>query len=184
MLAQSTLQCYHTIIMSNVRIITTEAFNDHRGCMSVPFDRSIAERLSFSICQINQGCSLKAYTLRGLHFQKAPHEQAKVVTCLKGRLFNVAVNLQTGEVSTAELEENDHKLIYIPRGYAHGYLTLEDNTLMQWYVDNDFDKASASAVRFDDEDLNIDWPGDKTKFIISERDRNAPKLKDLGSDDK
>lgn len=159
--------------MNKVRAINIEAFNDNRGYMSVPFDKTISEELDFNICQINQGFSHKAYTLRGLHFQEAPHAQAKLVTCLTGAIFNVAVDLKSGEYISEIIKADDHRLIYIPRGYAHGYLTLEDNTLMQWYVDNDFNGEAARAIRFDDKDLGIKWPGDISKFIISDKDRNA-----------
>ena len=112
-------------------ILTAPAFEDFRGYLAVPYDQSI----NFTVRQINQGYSKKAFTLRGLHFQEGEHAQAKLVSCLHGSLFNVAVDLRPGETYghaySAVLSFENRKQMYIPRGFAHGYLTLEDDTLMQ-----------------------------------------------------
>lgn len=93
--------------------------------------------------------------LRGLHFQEGEYVQAKLVSCLHGSIFNVAVDLRPGEnyghAYGEILSFENQKQMYIPRGFAHGYLTLEDDTLMQWCVDNDFCAAAAKAVRYDSE---------------------------------
>ena len=119
-------------------ILTAPAFEDFRGYLAVPYDQSI----NFTVRQINQGYSKKAFTLRGMHFQEGEHAQAKLVSCLHGSIFNVAVDLRPGETYghaySAVLSFENRKQMYIPRGFAHGYLTLEDDTLMQWCVDNDF----------------------------------------------
>ncbi len=157
-------------------IIETQRFEDFRGWLSVPVDRSI----NFHVVQINQGYSKKAFTLRGLHFQEGEHAQAKLVSCLQGSIFNVAVDLHPGETYghaySAVLSFENRKQMYIPRGFAHGYLTLEDDTLMQWCVDNDFCGEAAKAVRYDSDFVwqGEPWPGGA--YIISEKDRNAVKL--------
>lgn len=106
----------------------------------------------FSV-KLIEGYSKKAFTLRGMHFQEGEHAQAKLVSCLHGSLFNVAVDLRPGETYghaySAVLSFENRKQMYIPRGFAHGYLTLEDDTLMQWCVDNDFCGEAAKAVRYD-----------------------------------
>ncbi len=157
-------------------IIETQRFEDFRGWLSVPVDRSI----NFHVVQINQGYSKKAFTLRGLHFQEGEHAQAKLVSCLHGSIFNVAVDLRLGETFghaySAVLSFENRKQMYIPRGFAHGYLTLEDDTLMQWCVDNDFCSEAAKAVRYDSDFV---WEGDPWpagEYIVSEKDRNAVKL--------
>ena len=116
-------------------ILTVQAFEDFRGYLAVLYDKSV----DFTICQINQGYSKKAFTLRGLHFQEGEYAQAKLVSCLHGSIFNVAVDLRPGETFghaySAVLSFENRKQMYIPRGFAHGYLTLKDDTLMQWCVD-------------------------------------------------
>ena len=161
-------------------IIETQRFEDFRGWLSVPVDKSI----DFHVVQINQGFSKKAATLRGLHFQESPHAQAKLVSCLHGSLFNVAVDLRPGDTFGYAYGEilsfENQKQMLIPRGFAHGYLTLEDDTLMQWCVDNDFCGEAAKAVRFDDPDIKwqtVPWP--KGEYILSDKDRNAMRLKEF-----
>ena len=157
--------------------IQTQHYEDIRGWLSVPVDRS----LDFDVIQINQGFSRKAYTLRGLHFQEEPYAQAKLVSCLHGAIFNVAVDIRRGETFgyaySDILSFENHKQMFIPRGFAHGYLTLEDDTLMQWCVDNDFCGEAARAVRYDDPRLiwqTVPWP--TGEYIVSEKDRNAMSL--------
>ena len=160
-------------------ILTIPAFEDFRGYLAVPYDQSI----NFSVRQINQGFSKKAGTLRGLHFQDGEYAQAKLVSCLHGSIFNVAVDLRKGETFghaySAVLSFENRKQMLIPRGFAHGYLTLEDDTLMQWCVDNDFYGEAAKAVRYDSDFV---WEGDpwpEVEYIISEKDRNAVRLENF-----
>ena len=161
-------------------ILTVPTFEDFRGYLAVPYDKSI----NFNVRQINQGYSKKEFTLRGLHFQEGEHAQAKLVSCLRGSIFNVAVDLHPGETFghaySAVLSFENRKQMLIPRGFAHGYLTLEDDTLMQWCVDQDFCGEAAQAVRYDDPDLV--WKGEawpKGEYIISEKDKNAMWLGEL-----
>ena len=157
-------------------ILTVQAFEDFRGYLAVPYDKSI----NFNVRQINQGYSKKAFTLRGLHFQEGEHARAKLVSCLHGSIFNVAVDLRSGETFghaySAVLSFENRKQMLIPRGFAHGYLTLEDDTLMQWCVDNDFCGEAAKAVRYDSDFVweGESWPAGE--YIVSEKDRNAEKF--------
>lgn len=155
------------------KIIETQRFEDFRGWMSVSAE-------GFHVVQINQGFSKKAGTLRGLHFQKGEHAQAKLVSCLHGSIFNVAVDLRPRDIFGYAYGEilsfENQKQMYIPRGFAHGYLTLEENTLMQWCVDNDFCAEAAKAVRYDSDfawQTEL-WP--EGEYIVSEKDRNAEKF--------
>ena len=158
------------------KIIETQRFEDFRGWLSVSAEE-------FHVVQISQGFSKKAGTLRGLHFQEGEHAQAKLVSCLHGSIFNVAVDLRPGETfghaySTVLSFEN-RKQMLIPRGFAHGYLTLEDDTLMQWCVDDDFCGEAAKAVRYDSDFVweGESWP--EGAYIISEKDKSAKSLKEL-----
>ena len=157
-------------------IIETQQFEDFRGWLSVLVD----SKVNFHVVQINQGYSRKKFTLRGLHYQEGEHAQAKLVSCLHGSIFNVAVDLRPGETFghaySAVLSFENRKQMYIPRGFAHGYLTLEDDTLMQWCVDNDFCDEAAKAVRYDSDFIweSESWP--EGEYVISEKDRNAEKF--------
>ena len=160
-------------------IIETQRFEDFRGWLSVPVDKSI----DFHVVQINQGYSKKAGTLRGLHFQNGEHAQAKLVSCLHGSIFNVAVDIRPGGTFGYAYGEilsfENQKQMLIPRGFAHGYLTLEDDTLMQWCVDDDFCAAAAKAVRYDSE---FNWktnPWPVMEYILSEKDKSAKSLQEL-----
>ena len=162
------------------QVFIPPAFEDFRGYLSVPYDRDVP----FQVCQINQGYSREAFTLRGLHFQMGEHAQAKMVSCLHGSIFNVAVDLRPGKCFGYSYSEvlsfENRKMMYIPKGFAHGYLTLEDDTLMQWCVDQDFCGETAQAVRYDDPDLV--WKGEawpKGEYIISGKDKNARWLGEL-----
>ena len=161
-------------------IIETQYFEDFWGWLSVPVDKSIDY---FQVVQINQGFSKKAGTLRGLHFQEGKHAQAKLVSCLRGAIFNVAVDLRKGETFghaySAVLSFENRKQMYIPRGFSHGYLTLEDDTLMQWCVDNDFCGEAAKAVRYDSDFIWEDEPWPEVEYIISEKDKSAKFLQEL-----
>ena len=130
------------------QVFIPPAFEDFRGYLSVPYDRDVP----FQVCQINQGYSREAFTLRGLHFQMGEYAQAKMVSCLHGSIFNVAVDLRPGETYghaySAVLSFENRKQMLIPRGFAHGYLTLEDDTLMQWCVDNDFRDEAPDFIKY------------------------------------
>ena len=160
-------------------IIETQRFEDFRGWLSVPVDKSI----NFHVVQINQGFSKKTGTLRGLHFQEGEHAQAKLVSCLRGAIFNVAVDIRHGDTFGYAYGEilsfENQKQMLIPRGFAHGYLTLEDNTLMQWCVDNDFCVTAAKAVRYDSEFIWQTDPWPMREYILSEKDKSAKSLKEL-----
>ena len=164
-------------------IIETQRFEDFRGWLSVPVDKSI----DFRVVQINQGFSRKAGTLRGLHFQEGEHAQAKLVSCLHGSIFNVAVDLRPGDTFGYAYSEilsfENQKQMLIPHGFAHGYLTLEDNTLMQWYVDNDFCAEAARAVRYDSDFAWQTEPWPVMEYILSEKDESAKSLQELAQCD-
>ena len=168
------------IILTKPEILTVPAFEDFRGYLSVPYDKSV----DFTICQINQGYSKKAFTLRGLHFQEGEYAQSKLVSCLHGSIFNVAVDLRSGETFGHAYSEvlsfENRKQMLVPRGFAHGYLTLEDDTLMQWCVDNDFCGEAAKAVRYDSDFIWEDEPWPVGEYIVSDKDRNAMKLEVFG----
>ena len=118
------------LVMNKPELLQIKSYADFRGWLSAPMDQEIG----FQVVQINQGYSKKAFTLRGLHYQDEPYSQAKLVSCLHGAIFSVAVDIRAGEsfgyAYGYVLSFENQKQMLIPRGFAHGYLTLEDDTLM------------------------------------------------------
>lgn len=170
--------------LQEVKCRTIMAFDDFRGYTAVLWDAGIADELHFQAVQINQGFSNKPYTLRGLHYQKAPYEQAKLVSCLHGSIYSVAVDIRPASDSFGKyvaeiLSAENRKVMYVPKGFAHGYLTLEPNTLMQWCVDADFCTEAAQCLRWDDVSVNISWPLGRRDPVISEKDRNGRNLMEI-----
>lgn len=171
-----------SLSIPEVKLLRPELFQDYRGYTSVLFDTMISKVLHLRIVQINQGYSIEPYTLRGLHYQELNHAQAKLVSCLYGSIYNVALDIRKnsptfGQYVAEILSSNNQKMMYIPKGFAHGYLTLESNTLMQWCVDSDFCAESAKCVKWDS--CGIKWPGKSEDYIISDKDKNGISLINL-----
>lgn len=139
--------------------------------------------------QDNQSRSKKG-VLRGLHFQKE-HSQAKIVRCIKGEVFDVAVDLRPGSKTYGKwegviLSEENKKMFYIPRGFAHGFLVLSDIAEFCYKVDDIYDHASEGGLKWDDKDVNIKWPMEgisKDELLTSEKDGKWPSLKELSKTD-
>ena len=160
-------------------ILNHKIINDHRGRFNIIFNNKILEKFlddKLIFCQDNSVFS-KKYVLRGLHFQKNPYEQAKIVSVFKGKILDVAVDLRKdsltyGKYFTIILSEKSNKSLFIPRGFAHGYLSLSDEVLVNYKVDNIYNVDYERGIKFNDTKLNIDWKMDSSKFILSEKDMN------------
>lgn len=166
-----------------VIVVSPERFSDFRGYLAVPYDRETRERLGFTVCQINQGYSRKKNTLRGLHMQAEPYAQAKLVSCLYGAVYSVAVDVRKGSPTFGKywseiLSFENGKLMYLPEGFAHGYLTLEDDTLVQWCVSRAFCAEAARVIRYDDPGIGIEWPLDG-EAIVSQKDLDGGRVEEL-----
>jgi dTDP-4-dehydrorhamnose 3,5-epimerase len=116
-------------------------------------------------------------TLRGMHYQAAPHEEAKLVRCTMGALYDVIIDLRAAsntlnEWLAVELTAENRKMLYVPRGFAHGFLTLEDNTEVLYLISDPYVPGSAGGVRWNDPAFHIEWPGEIR--VISERDNGFP----------
>lgn len=121
--------------------------------------------------------------LRGIHFQKGEHAQAKLVSCLEGKVWDVVVDLRKesttfGQWFGIELTEENKLQLYVPRGFGHGFAVLSDTAVFAYKCDNFYNKESEGAVAWDDADLNIDWKLEIEKVILSEKDKNSPSFKD------
>jgi len=134
--------------------------------------------------QDNVARSVRRGVLRGLHFQRAPHAQAKLVRCTRGKVWDVAVDIRRGSATfgrhlAMELSAEDAAVLYVPSGFAHGYVTLSDDSEVSYKVDADWAPSSEGGILWNDPDLAIPWPLESP--ILNERDRGWPRLKDLGA---
>lgn len=173
-------------------IIEPRVFGDERGFFYESWSEKAFSGLGFSyhFVQDNQSFSKEKGTLRGLHFQKGREAQAKLVRCLRGAVLDVAVDLRRNSKSflqweAVELSEENHKMLLIPRGFAHGFLTLTENVVFSYKADNFYCKEAEAAIRFDDEELGIDWGlslTEKENLILSQKDKEAPCLRECPKD--
>lgn len=164
-------------------VIEPNLFGDHRGWFSESYNADVFKQNDIHIVfiQDNHSFSAQKGVLRGLHFQNNPKAQTKLVRCTKGRIWDVAVDLRKNSPTYLkwygiELTADNHKMLLVPKGFAHGFVTLEDNTEVQYKVDNLYDKLLDRSIKFDDPIIDIKWPVEE--FILSEKDKLAPLLKD------
>jgi dTDP-4-dehydrorhamnose 3,5-epimerase len=167
----------------DVLIIKPDVFQDERGYFFESFNAEKFREYGIDayFVQDNESKSEKG-VLRGLHFQGPPYAQGKLVRVMKGSVLDVAVDLRHdsayfGRSVSIILSESNKWMYWIPEGFAHGFITLEDNTVFFYKCTNFYDKASEGSIRWNDPDLNIDWGNEHP--ILSEKDQNAPFLKDF-----
>jgi len=158
---------------------------DERGFFSRLFCRDIfLERgLCANYPQWSVSFNSRRGTLRGLHFQAAPHEEIKLVSCTRGAVFDVAVDVRPGSRSRGrwvgvELSADNRSTLYIPAGFAHGFQTLTDDAEVRYHISERYHPEAARGVRWDDPDIGIVWPKVEQRVIAS-RDQALPRLRDL-----
>lgn len=165
-------------------IIQPQIFRDKRGYFIESFNLKTFNKttgLNINFVQDNESQSSKG-VLRGLHFQRGEHAQAKLIRVVKGRVLDIAVDMRAdsetfGEHFSIELSEENKTQLFVARGFAHGFVVLEDETIFSYKCDNFYNKESESGVIYNDEDLNIDWQLPESDFIISEKDIELQKFK-------
>ena len=168
----------------NLFIINHKCNYDNRGQFFEIFRKQLIENeldYSFNFCQENLVNSSKN-VLRGLHFQKNPNAQSKLISVFSGKIFDIAVDIRKnsktyGKYYSTYLSSNDNISLFIPKGFAHGYLSLEDNSLVSYKVDNYYNPESEYGIPYDDKRLNIDWGLNVNDIIISEKDKNYENYK-------
>jgi dTDP-4-dehydrorhamnose 3,5-epimerase len=165
--------------IDGVLLIELDAAGDERGFFARTFCEEQFARAGIAMQpkQINTSHNRDALTLRGLHYQAAPHGESKLVHCVRGRLFDVAVDLRRASPSYRrwigmELAPESRRLLFIPEGCAHGFLTLEPSTDLIYVMGHPFVADAARGVRWDDPAFDIKWPAEPR--IISERDSSFP----------
>ncbi|MFW5885192.1 MAG: dTDP-4-dehydrorhamnose 3,5-epimerase [Patescibacteria group bacterium] len=167
--------------LEGVRLIKLQVFGDQRGFFTETYSKKKFQEagIEAEFVQDNHSKSEKKGVLRGLHFQKPPYEQAKLVRVVKGSVYDAVVDLRKdsstfGKWEGFELSDKNFLMLYIPRGFAHGFCTLEPETEFVYKVDNIYAPESEGGIIWNDPDLSIDWPTQKP--ILSEKDQNWPKL--------
>lgn len=168
-------------------IIEPQVFGDNRGWFMESWSQKKMEEagLFYNFVQDNHSFSAIKGTLRGLHFQKGSSSQAKLVRCVRGAVLDVAVDLRKNSKTYKKwvgciLSEENKKQFLIPRGFAHGFLTLTDNVEFVYKADNYYDPQADRNIIWNDEEINIDWGIENP--ILSEKDKKAPKLSESDVD--
>ena len=171
-------------IFSDVSLVSIDKYIDQRGFFYENYNKNYLLDLGIkeSFIQDNISFSIQAGTLRGLHFQYGNFAQSKLVSVLKGSIFDVFLDLReksdTYGVYYSISLDTDSGLLYVPKGFAHGFCTLENNTLISYKVDQIYNKENESGVLWNDPDLEIVWP-EYNEYIISDKDKLLPKFKDV-----
>lgn len=179
------MQVNRFFIPGLVRIVPDE-YADARGAFSETYSkRGFADALGDVVfVQDNQSLSRKRGTVRGLHFQTPPAAQAKLVRVVRGAILDVAVDLRPSSPTykahvAVELSAANRAQLFVPRGFAHGFCTLQDDTEVLYKIDAFFSAAHDRAVAWNDPDLGIDWPVAASEVILSDKDAKAPRLRDI-----
>jgi len=165
----------------DVLLIEPKVFKDERGYFMETYKFTEFEKFGIkNFVQENQSLSVKG-VIRGLHYQKNPYAQGKLVRVIKGEIFDVAVDIRKGSstygkyVSEILSDENKY-MVYIPEGFAHGFCVLSDEAIVNYLTTAEYNKECDRGIIWNDEDIGIDWPIKNP--IISEKDKRHPKLKD------
>lgn len=173
--------------ISDVYIIEPSLYGDDRGYFLESFNLEVFEKNIYPInfVQDNESKSVKG-VIRGLHFQKPPYEQAKLVRCIEGRVRDIAVDIRKGSPTyglhvAVELSGENKRQLFIPRGFAHGFSVLSESAVFAYKVDNNYAPTFDAGIRYDDKDLNIDWGLHEDDVQLSLRDKNLSVFTDLDS---
>jgi dTDP-4-dehydrorhamnose 3,5-epimerase len=174
--------------LEGVILVHPKRIGDERGFFAETFRQSefAANGIDCAFVQANHSLSRRKGTLRGLHFQKAPYEQAKLVQCLTGSILDVVVDIRPqsstfGQHVCVELSAETGDQLFVPAGYAHGFCTLEDDTQITYSVSQYYTPEADSGLAFDDPELGIAWPFPVSDLTLSDRDRHWPGLSALKS---
>ena len=173
---------FHETKIQGLYVIDSEANVDERGYFMRTFCKNELDEkgLDFNIAQVNRSLTKQKGTIRGMHFQKDPKSEIKIVGCLKGAIYDVVVDLREdsstfGQWVAFKLSEENKKLFYIPKGCAHGFQTLTDDCELLYFMSEFYSPEHTSGVRWNDPFFNIPWPIKNP--ILSEKDKNWPLIK-------
>ena len=166
-------------------VLKPTVFKDNRGYFMESYNQQNINKLlgNVNFVQDNESESSRG-VLRGLHFQKPPYTQAKLVRCLKGSVLDIVLDLRKdsktyGIFETISLTEENKKQLFIPKGFAHGFIVLSKSAIFSYKVDNYYNPDSECGILWSDLDLNIDWKINKNEIIVSEKDKNLPTFNEI-----
>lgn len=165
-------------------IIEPKVFNDARGYFFEAWKKDEFERTVGQVDFVQDNESKSSYgVLRGLHYQKGEYSQAKLVRVIKGRVLDVALDIRKssptfGQHVMVELSEDNKRQLFIPRGFAHGFLVLSDEAIFTYKVDNTYAPTQEASIRWNDESLGLEWPIDAKDVLTSEKDLKGKLLKE------
>ncbi|OPB97067.1 dTDP-4-dehydrorhamnose 3,5-epimerase [Elizabethkingia meningoseptica] len=166
-------------------VIEPSVFEDERGYFYEKYNEKKFEELTgLNGHFVQDNISKSSFgVLRGLHLQKGDYAQAKLVSCLEGKVWDIAVDLRKdsptfGQWYGMELSAENKLQFYVPRGFAHGFVVLSETAIFSYKCDNFYKKEAEGCVKYNDPDLNIDWKIKESDMILSEKDQNAPAFKD------
>ncbi len=169
----------------DIRIIEPIIFSDDRGYFEETYRKDMLEEaIGYSIDFVQDNESKSSYgVLRGLHFQLPPFAQSKLVRVIKGKILDVAVDIRKGSPTfgkyvSVELSEENKRMVFIPRGFAHGFVVLSDEAIFSYKVDNYYSKENDSGIAYNDPALGIDWQLDSDSLKLSEKDKMQQLLSD------
>jgi dTDP-4-dehydrorhamnose 3,5-epimerase len=177
---------FHKTEFLDLYIFEPKVFEDSRGYFFESFNQKVFEKetgITNAFVQDNQSKSSYG-TLRGLHFQKGEHAQAKLVRVLSGKVLDVVVDLRPGSTTykksySIELSAENKRQLYVPRGFAHGFVVLSETAEFFYKCDNFYNQPAEGGINFADPSLNIDWKVPTDKLILADKDLKQPFLKDL-----
>jgi len=170
--------------LPGVCIVEPQVFGDHRGYFMETYNQQAFADIGITatFVQDNQSFTAQKGTLRGIHFQNAPYAQAKLVRVTKGAVLDVTVDLRKGSPTyrqwvAVELSEENKRMLFIPRGFGHGFRTLTDDVEFCYKVDNLYSKACDRGIRFNDPAIGVEW-GEVIEDLLSQKDTTSPLLED------
>jgi dTDP-4-dehydrorhamnose 3,5-epimerase len=157
-------------------VVEIEKMEDERGFFARSWDKKEFEKvgLNSQLVQCSISLNLKKGTLRGMHFQDSPYEETKLVSCTRGRIFDVIVDLRENSPTRnkwfgVELTEFNHKMVYVPKGFAHGFQSQENDSVVFYQITQEYSPNHAIGIRWDDPNIGITWPLSST--IVSKKDQ-------------
>ena len=170
--------------LDGVVIIEPKIFGDARGYFFESFSQREFEEKVRKINFVQDNESMSSYgVMRGLHFQRPPFTQSKLVRCVKGAVLDVAVDIRKGSPTygqhvAVELTEDNHRQFFVPRGFAHGFAVLSEEAVFTYKVDNKYAPQAEASILYNDEALGIDWPLAESQMLLSAKDREGTAFKD------
>ena len=167
--------------LDDVLIISHDPIQDERGhfVRNLCVDYLERNNIDFNVKQVSTSFNIKKHTLRGMHFQREPEMEKKIIQCMKGKIFDVVVDIRENSPTYLKhysiiLEENDNKSLFVGKGFAHGFQTLLKDTEVMYHIDRSFSPKHASGILWNDPVLNISWP--QNNPTISQKDKNWYRL--------